>query len=157
MTSLWPFFVWGTDIIRKNSPKGNNGHEYILVAIDYFTKWVEDRELNAKKVAKFIRRNIICRYGVPHEIIFDNGTHFEGEANKVMEEYGVQMHKSSPYWPQTNGAVEAANKNVKNIINKMVKNGKDCWISYPTHFGGIEQQSEHLQAPHHFLSSMEWK
>ena len=42
-----------------------------------------------------------------------------------MEEFGIQRHRSSHYRPQTNGAVEAANKNLKNIISKMVKNGKD--------------------------------
>ena len=128
MTSPWPFSIWGIDIIGKISPKGSNGHEYILVAIDYFTKWVEAESykvLNSNKVADFLRRNIICRYGVPHEIISDNGSHFDGEANKVMEEFGIQRHRSSPYRPQTNGAVEAANKNLKNIISKMVKNGKD--------------------------------
>lgn len=59
--------------------------------------------LNAMAFAKFIRNNNICRYGVPNEIIFDNGTHFEGEANDVMEEQGIQRLKSSPYRPQTNG------------------------------------------------------
>ena len=71
-------------------------------AIDYFTKWVEDEsyaKLDAKVVAKFIERNIICRFGVPQEIVFDNGTHFEGEANEIMEEYGIQRHKSSLYRP----------------------------------------------------------
>ena len=62
---------------------------------------------------------------MPHEIVSDNRVHFEGEANKVMEEYGIPRHKSSPYRPQTNGTVEAANKNLKNMISKMVKGGRD--------------------------------
>jgi hypothetical protein len=82
MTSPWPFSTWGIDIIGKVTPKASNGHEFILVAIDYFTKWVEAESyavLNAKKVAKFIKKNIICRYGVPHELVSDNGMHFEAE------------------------------------------------------------------------------
>ena len=54
----------------------SNGYEFILVAIDYFTKWVEAasyKVLNSMKVAQFIQTNIICRYGVTHEIISDNG------------------------------------------------------------------------------------
>ena len=99
--------------------------------IDYFTKWVEAEsyaELDAKAAAKFLRKNIIYRFGVPHEIVLDNGTQLEGEANEVMEEYGIQRHKSSPYRPQTNGAVEAANKNLKVIISKMIKGDRD-WAS----------------------------
>lgn len=128
MTSPWLFSMCGIDVIRKITPKGNNRHEYILVVIDYFTKWVEAesyRELNSKKVIEFIRCNIICRYGVPHEIISDNGSHIEGYANDVMEEHGIQRHKPFPYRLQTNGVVEAANKNLKNIINKMIKTGKN--------------------------------
>ncbi|RVW64071.1 hypothetical protein CK203_051099 [Vitis vinifera] len=70
LASPWPFSVWGIDIIGKISPKSSSGHEYILVAIDYFTKWVEAASyarLTAARVAKFIRSHIICRYGVPHE------------------------------------------------------------------------------------------
>ena len=128
MTAPWPFATWGIDIIGKISPKASNRHQYILVAIDYFTKWVEAdsyAELDAKAVARFLKKNIICRFGVPHEIVSDNGTHFEGEANEVMEEYRIQRHKSSPYHPHTNGAVEAANKNLKVIISKMIKGGRD--------------------------------
>lgn len=81
-TSPWPFSTWGIDIIGKITPPGTEGHEFILVAIDYFTKWVEAQsyaKLTAKHVALFIKRNIICRYGVPHEMISDNGTHFQAE------------------------------------------------------------------------------
>lgn len=87
MTASWPFSTWGIYIIGKISPKSSNGNQYILVAIDYFTKWVEAKsyiELDAKAGAKFIKRNIICRFGLPHEIMSDNGTHFEGEANEVI-------------------------------------------------------------------------
>ena len=63
LTSPWPFSVWGIDIIGKISPKSSNGHEYILVVIDYFTKWVEAASyarLIAVRVAKFIKSHIIC-------------------------------------------------------------------------------------------------
>ena len=62
---------------------------------------------------------------VPQKIIFDNGAHFEGEVRRVMEEYGIEHHKSSPYRPQANGAVEEASKNMKNILAKMVVTYKD--------------------------------
>ena len=58
MTSLWPFFTWGIDIIRKIHTTTSNGHEYILVAIDYFTKWVEAtsyKVLNSKKFTNLFK------------------------------------------------------------------------------------------------------
>ena len=86
-TSPWPFLVWGIDIIGKISPKSSSGHEYILVAIDYFTKWVEASSyarMTAAKVAKFIRSHIICRYGVSHELISDKRVHFRGEVDTLV-------------------------------------------------------------------------
>ena len=128
LTSPWPFSVWGIDIIGKISPKSSSGHEYILVAIDYFTKWVEATSyagLTAARVAKFIRSYIIYRYGVPHEFISDRGAHFRGEVDTLVQEYGIQHHRSSAYRPQTNGAVEAPNNNIKRILRKMVETSKD--------------------------------
>ena len=128
LTSPWPFSVWGIDIIGKISPKSFSGHEYILVAIDYFTKWVEVTSyagLTAARVAKFIRSHIIYRYGVPHELISDKGTHFRGEVDTLVQEYGIQHHRSSAYRPQTNGAVEAVNKNIKRILRNMVETSRD--------------------------------
>ena len=128
LTSPWPFSVWGIDIIGKISPKSSSGHEYILVAIDYFTKWVEATSyagLTAAKVAKFIRAHIIYRYGVPHELISDRGAHFRGEVDTLVQEYGIQHHRSSAYKPRTNEAVEAANKNIKRILRKMVETSRD--------------------------------
>ncbi|WJZ98498.1 hypothetical protein VitviT2T_017014 [Vitis vinifera] len=62
LTSPWPFSVWGINVIGKISPKSSSGHEYILVAVDYFTKWVEVASyarLIVARVAKFIRLHII--------------------------------------------------------------------------------------------------
>ena len=87
MTSPWPFSTWAIDIIGKIHPTTSNGHEFILVAIDYFTKWVEAasyKVMNSKKVAQFIQTSIIYNYGVPHKIISDNGQHFKGEIEKLL-------------------------------------------------------------------------
>ena len=81
-------------------------------------------------MARLIESNIICQYGVPQEIISDNGSHFKGEVRTIMELYDIEHHKSSPYRPQTNGAVEAANKNIKNILTKMVVTYND-WAEKP--------------------------
>ena len=96
--------------------------------MDYFTKQVEVASysiLKAKHMAWFIENNIIYRFGVPQEIISNNGSHFEGEVQKIMELYNIEHHKSSPYRPQTNRAVEATNKNIKNILTKMAVTYKD--------------------------------
>ncbi|RVX14390.1 Pol polyprotein [Vitis vinifera] len=106
----------------------SDGHEFILVAIDYFTKWVEAASyarLTSARVASFIRSHIICRYGVPHELISDRGAHFRAEVDTLLQEYGIRHHRSSAYRPQTNGAVEAANKNIKRILRKMVESSRD--------------------------------
>ena len=87
LTSPWPFSVWGIDVIGKSSPKSSNGHEFILVAIDYFTKWVEAAsyvKLTSGKVSTFIRSHIICRYRVPHELISNRGVHFRGEVDTLL-------------------------------------------------------------------------
>ena len=102
LTSPWMFSVWGIDIIGKISPKSSSDHEFILVVSDYFMKWVEATsyaKLNAAKVATFIRSHIICRYGVPHELISDKGVYFRGEVDTLLQRYGIQHHRSSAYRP----------------------------------------------------------
>uniref|UniRef100_A0A2N9HHX2 Uncharacterized protein n=1 Tax=Fagus sylvatica TaxID=28930 RepID=A0A2N9HHX2_FAGSY len=98
MASPWPFSAWGMDVIGAITPKASNGHEFILVAIDYFTKWVEACSFkNVTQVA-------VTRYA--------SSSRF-------------QHHNSAPYRPKMNGAVEAANKNVKKILSKMTETYKD--------------------------------
>ena len=87
-------------MIGKVSLRYSSGHEYILVAIDYLTKWVEVSyyaRLTAAKVAKFIKLHIILRYGLPHELISNRVMHFKGEMDTLIQEYGIQHHISSTY------------------------------------------------------------
>ena len=116
LSSPWPFAAWEIDIIGEIRPNASNGHKYIVVSIDYFSRWIEADSfatLKAKQMAKFIEKSLICRYGVPHHVVTDNGVHFQAETAELLQKYGIEHHKSSPYRPQANGAVEAANKNVK--------------------------------------------
>ena len=80
-------------------------------------------------MARFIERNIICRYGLPHHVVTDNGVQFLSETSALLQHYKIEHHHSSPYRPQANGAVEAANKNVKRILAKMIENYQD-WSNY---------------------------
>nr|XP_004231733.1 uncharacterized protein K02A2.6-like [Solanum lycopersicum] len=130
MSSFWPFAVWGMDVIGPIEPAASNGHRFSFVAIDYFTKWVEVASYKAvtkKVVTDFVRNNLICRFGVPESLITDNGAnlniHFMKE---ICEQFKITHHNSTSYRPQMNGAVEAANKNIKRILRKMIDNYK-CW------------------------------
>ena len=67
-----------------------------------------------------------------HELISDRGAHFRGEVDTLVQEYGIQHHRSSSYRPQTNGAVEAANKNIKKILRKMVETSRDWSEKLPS-------------------------
>ena len=76
LSSLWPFAAWGIDIIGEIRPNASNGHKYIVVAIDYFSRWIEAESfgtLKAKQIAKFIEKSLVYRYRVPHHIVTDNG------------------------------------------------------------------------------------
>src|SRR4051812_8053082 len=129
ISSPWPFSMWGIDMIGMIEPKASNGHRFILVAIDYFTKWVEAASyanVTKKVVVRFIRNNIICRYGLPSRIIIDNGSNLNNSMmRELCESFKIEHHNSSPYRPKMNGAVEAANKNIKKIVQKMVVTYKD--------------------------------
>ena len=75
LSSRWPFTQWGLDIVGP-FPKVVGNKKYLLVGIDYFTKWVETKPLATIRdvdVKRFIQKNIITRFGVSHTLISDNG------------------------------------------------------------------------------------
>ncbi|PKI40894.1 hypothetical protein CRG98_038735 [Punica granatum] len=117
------------DVIGSVNPKASNGHFFILVAIDYFTKWIEAITLasvTAKAVVRFLKCDIIARYGVPTTFITDNAKNLNNKLiNELYAQFKIQHRNSSPYRPQMNGVVEMANKNINKIIEKMTVNYKD--------------------------------
>ncbi|RDY05208.1 Gypsy retrotransposon integrase-like protein 1, partial [Mucuna pruriens] len=129
LTSPWPFSMWGLDMIGLIESKASNGHRFILVAIDYFTKWVEAASYTSvtkSAVVKFIKRDIICRYDLPAHIITNNGTNLNNKMmTELCQQFKIKHHNSTPYRPKMNGAIEVANKNIKRIVQKMVVTYKD--------------------------------
>ena len=86
--------------------KSSSRHEFILVAIDYFTKWVEVAsyaKLISVKVPSFIKSHTICHYGILHELISYKGEHFRAKVETLLQKYDIQHHKSSAYRPRTMG------------------------------------------------------
>ncbi|GJT68717.1 reverse transcriptase domain-containing protein [Tanacetum coccineum] len=101
------FDIWGIDFMGPfPSSKGN---KYILVAVDYLSKWVEAKALptnDARVVVKFLK-SLFARFGTPRAIISDRGTHFcNDQFAKVMSKYGVTHRLATAYHPQTSGQVE---------------------------------------------------
>ncbi|XP_047264709.1 uncharacterized protein LOC124896882 [Capsicum annuum] len=83
------------------------------------------KSVTKKVVTDFLRNNIICRFGVPESIITENGANLNnGLMHEICEKFKITHHNSTPYHPQMNRVVEAANKNIKQILQKMIDNYK---------------------------------
>ncbi|MCO5593513.1 hypothetical protein L7F22_047527 [Adiantum nelumboides] len=128
-----PFEKWGIDAMGP-LPRTANGKRYILVAIDYMTRWVEAQsvvKVNEKTVSKFVYTHICCRFGTPLEIVSDNGPGFRrGLLTEVCEELKISHRHSTPYYPQSNGLVEKANGIIAGIIRKMVESKPKRWDNF---------------------------
>ena len=97
--------------------ESSHGMKYILVAVDYVSKWVEDMDLannEGKSVSAFLKKNIFSRFGTPRVIISDGGSHFCKKLFKgLLEQYGVRHNVVTPYHTQTSGQVEVSNNEIK--------------------------------------------
>ncbi|XP_060180936.1 uncharacterized protein LOC132610630 [Lycium barbarum] len=123
------------DVIGPIQPPSSKGHRFILVAIHYFTKWVEatsHKSMTKNVVADFVKNNLICRFGVPESIIMDNGASLNNYLmNDITEQFKITHRNSTTYRPQMNEVVEAANKNIKRILRKIVDNYKNWHEQLP--------------------------
>nr|GEZ92095.1 reverse transcriptase domain-containing protein [Tanacetum cinerariifolium] len=122
------FDVWGINFMGPfPSPKGN---KYILVAVDYLSKWVEAKALptnDARVVVKFLK-SLFSQFGTPKAIISDRGTHFcNDQFSRVMEKYRVTHRLSTTYHPQTSGHVEVTNHRLKRILGRTVGENHALW------------------------------
>ncbi|GJU86643.1 reverse transcriptase domain-containing protein [Tanacetum coccineum] len=108
----------------------SRGNKYILVAVDYLSKWVEAKALptnDARVVVKFLK-SLFTRFGTPRTIISDRDTHFcNDQFAKVMLKYGVTHRLSTAYHPQTSGQVEVSNRGLKRILERTVGENRASW------------------------------
>src|ERR1043165_7614273 len=127
-----PFYQIGIDIVGP-LPVTDEGNKYIVVAVDYFTKWPETRALpdtTAKEISNFIYEDIICRHRCPEKILSDRGTHFNNQiVEELMKKFQIKHRFSTPYHSQTNGLVERFNKTLCESLAKLTDEGKN-WDRY---------------------------
>ena len=120
------FYVWGIDFMGPFPP--SFGNLYILLAMDYVSKWVEAIACpinDANTIMGFIQRNIFSRYGAPRIIIGDEGSHFAKRSFvKLLSIYGVRHTMGLAYHPQSNRQVEISNREIKNILEKTLNTSK---------------------------------
>jgi hypothetical protein len=121
ITSLWPFAKWGVDIVGP-MPPGKGGWKFLLVAVDYFTKWAEAEALatiTTTNVVKFLWNSVICRFSIPYAFVTDNGKQFDcGPFRKWCAELRIRNYYSTPIYPPANGEVEATNKTLLKTLKK---------------------------------------
>ncbi|GKV47282.1 hypothetical protein SLEP1_g54195 [Rubroshorea leprosula] len=112
--------------------KGKGGCTYLVVAVDYFTKWIEAKPLSTtteKKIEEFLLNSILCRFGIPKRIIVDNGPQFRATAlRSFCDDYGIELALTSVYTPQSNGQVESANKIVLRGLKTHVSAAHSNWV-----------------------------
>ncbi|GJR39054.1 reverse transcriptase domain-containing protein [Tanacetum coccineum] len=122
------FDVWGLDFMGPFPD--SRGNKYILVAVDYVSKWVEAQALptnDARVVVKFLK-GLFARFGVPKALISDRGTHFcNSQLEKALQKYGVTHKISTAYHPQTNGQTEVTNRAIKRILERSVGYNPKDW------------------------------
>jgi len=123
------FDCWGIDFMGPFPL--SFGFTYILVAVDYVSKWIEAipcRHNDHKTVMKFLKENILSRFGIPRAIISDGGKHFCNRPfETLVKKYGITHKVATPYHPQTSGQVELANREIKQILEKTVNPNRKDW------------------------------
>ena len=116
------FDVWGIDYMGPLLKSKNR--EYILVAVDYVSKWVEAmpcKTTNAKNSKKMFEETIFLRFRVPRMVISDGGTNFtDKNFHNYLLKHGIHQNVATPYHPQTSGQAKSSNKQIKNILQKTV-------------------------------------
>ncbi|XP_014500153.1 uncharacterized protein LOC106761149 [Vigna radiata var. radiata] len=130
IVSPWPFAQWGMDIVGP-FPPGTSQRKFLLVAVDYFTKWVEAEALatiTASQVQKFFWK-LICRFDLLRTVVTDNGRQFiDQKLEEFFEGLGIKHATSSVEHPQTNGQAEAVNKAIVAELKRRLGDKKGAWV-----------------------------
>ncbi|GJX79223.1 reverse transcriptase domain-containing protein [Tanacetum coccineum] len=136
ITSPWPFHKWGIDIAGP-FPVAAGGLKFLIVAIDYFTKWIEAKAvatITGNQVKRFVWDNIVCRFGLPGEIVSDNGKQFcDNPFKDWCARLSITQRFASVKHPQTNGLVERANRSLGEGIKARLDRHKGRWVEELSH------------------------
>nr|XP_009629027.1 uncharacterized protein K02A2.6-like [Nicotiana tomentosiformis] len=128
----WTFSTWVMDVIRPIDPAASNGHRFILVAIDYFTKWVEASTYKAitnKVVVDSVRKNIVYRFEILESIITDDTTNVNSDLmREICEKFRIVHRNYTAYRPQMNGAVETTMRTSTRAMPYMLVYGTEALI-----------------------------
>ena len=131
VTSPWSFAQWGMDIVGP-LPTAAGQKKFLLVATDYFSKWVEAEayaSIKDKDVTKFVWRNIVCRFGIPQTIIADNGLQFDSTTFKTFcSKLNIKNLYSTSRYPQSNEQAETTNKTLLSTLKKRLEKAKGRWV-----------------------------
>ncbi|XP_027338066.1 uncharacterized protein LOC113852005 [Abrus precatorius] len=126
----WPFAIWGMDLLGP-FPLAKEHCKFLIVAVDYFTKWIEAEPLatiTSNNVQKFTWKNIFTRFSLPHALITDNGLQFtDRRFNEFLEGLHIKHMVTSVEHPQTNGQAEAANKVILHELKRRLGSAKGEW------------------------------
>ena len=128
--SSWPFHTWGIDSLGP-FPLAIRQMKYLIVAIEYFTKWIEAEpvaQVTAHKEQHFVWKNIVCRFGVPRHLTSDNGTQFASqELGKLCTEVEIKQVFASVEHTQTNGQVKSTNRVLLRGLKRRLEKAKGAW------------------------------
>lgn len=127
------FRQWGLDFIGEINPPSSGHHKWILIATDYFTKWVEAipaRNITNSVVIKFMEENILSLFDFPFKIITDNSQVFKSSKfTSFFHKYNIIIGHSNTYYPQGNGLAESSNKVVVRVLKKTITENQRNWDS----------------------------
>ena len=133
VTSPWPFQQWGLDILGP-LPISKGQCKFVIVAVDYFTKWAEAEPLSTiteQKIRNFVWRAVICRFGIPRALVSDNGKQFDNtKFRDFCAELGIKNYYSSPAHPQSNGQAEVTIRTLKAALKTKLEDLKGSWVEY---------------------------
>ena len=131
ISSPWSFAQWGIDIVGP-LPTTPAQKKLLLVATDYFSKWIEADAFSSIKdrdVTRFIWKNIIYRFSIPRSIVSDNGPQFDSRVYRdFFQELKIKNLYSTPRYPQSNGQAEASNKTLLTALKKRLDSAKGKWV-----------------------------
>ncbi|XP_076959163.1 uncharacterized protein LOC143635161 [Bidens hawaiensis] len=153
VTASWSFQKWVIDITGP-FPEAPGRVKFLIVAIDYFTKWIEAKPvetINAASIKKFIWEFIICHFELPMNLVSNNGTQFADQhIQRWLKELNITQTFNSVAHPQGNGEVECANRTIFGYIKKRLANYKsdglnNCLMS----FGLYEPKEVRVMQKHH--------